>query len=106
MINIPYPVIDMQRTGDNIKALRLKRKISVSELQNFLGFTTPQAIYLWETGKNLPTVDHLLVLSKVFEVSMNDIIVVKEPLEDNKSKTHGANNLFVMAKTCALLLAA
>lgn len=106
MINIPYPVIDMQQTGDNIKSLRLERKITILELQHFLGFSSPQAIYLWESGKNLPTVDHLLALSSVFEVSMNDIIVVKEPSANNKSKPHGETKLFGMAKTCTLLLAA
>lgn len=39
------PVIDMVRTGENIARLRRKAGLSVKELQDMFGFTTPQAIY-------------------------------------------------------------
>lgn len=69
------PVIDMDKTGQNIKDLRKKTGMSVKELQKMFGFETPQAIYKWQHGTALPSVDNLLVLSVVFQVSINDILV-------------------------------
>lgn len=76
-ITITYPVIDMKMTGTNIKRLREEHNISVIDLQVFLGLTSPQAIYQWQRGVSLPTVDHLCALSHLFGVSMNDILVLE-----------------------------
>ena len=78
LMNMPYPVIDLKKTGENIKRLREARCISVADLQYFLGLASPQAIYYWQRGINLPTVDHLYALSRLFKVSMNDILVPQE----------------------------
>ena len=52
-------VVDRNRTGQNICILREQSGISVKELQKMLGFATPQAIYKWQHGDSLPTVDRL-----------------------------------------------
>ena len=39
-ITVPYPVIDMKRTGANIKRIRKVKDISVLELQQFLGLAS------------------------------------------------------------------
>ena len=70
-----YPVIDLKETGKKIKMLRKKSGYSVSELQEFFGFEHPNAIYKWQKGDSLPTVDNLLALSVIFKISMNDILV-------------------------------
>lgn len=57
------PRIDMIKTGRNITRLRKKAGLTVKELQEAFGFATPQAIYKWQRGTSLPTVDNLLVLS-------------------------------------------
>ena len=72
------PVIDLQGTGRNIAALRSQRGMSVKDLQRELGFAAPQAIYKWQHGDTLPTVDNLLILSALFGVSINSILVVRE----------------------------
>lgn len=74
MMNIP--TIDMVKTGQNILRLRERNGLSVKDLQNIFGFATPQAIYKWQHGTALPTVDNLVVLAAVFHVSMDDILVV------------------------------
>lgn len=71
------PVIDMEETGKNIEALRKKRQLSVKELQEFFGFETPQAIYKWQHGASLPSVDNLVVLAMVFKVKIDDILIVR-----------------------------
>lgn len=73
---IDIPTIDMTRTGQNIINLRKEKGLSVRELQEIFGFTTPQAIYKWQHGAALPTVDNLLVLAAVFEVRIDDILVM------------------------------
>ena len=74
---IVFPTIDLVATGKNIIKLREESGLSVRDLQNIFGFATPQAIYKWQHGTALPTIDNLIVLSAVFKVSMEDIIVVQ-----------------------------
>lgn len=84
LMNMPYPVIDLKKTGENIKRLREARCISVVDLQYFLGLASPQAIYYWQRGINLPTVDHLYALSRLFKVSMDDILIPQEAIAKAK----------------------
>lgn len=76
-----FPMIDMVRTGENILKLRQQKNLSVKELQLIFGFETPQAIYKWQHGTALPTVDNLVILSIIFEVKMEDILVLSEKKE-------------------------
>ena len=69
------PAIDMAKTGQNIVTLRKKAGLSVKDLQNAFGFGTPQAIYKWQNGLALPTIDNLVVLAALLDVSIDDIIV-------------------------------
>ena len=73
MANIP--AINMAATGRNISRLREAAGLSVKDLQDVFGFTTPQAIYKWQRGAALPTVDNLVVLASVLNVSIEDILV-------------------------------
>ena len=72
------PTIDMIRTGENINRLRQDAGISVRELQEVFGFATPQAIYKWQHGTTLPTIDNLVVLARILGVSIEDILVLEE----------------------------
>ncbi len=74
---ITLPAIDMVATGQNISMLRQKAGLSVKDLQDFFGFTTPQAIYKWQHGAAMPTIDNLVALAMIFGVSMDDIIIVE-----------------------------
>ena len=74
---ITLPAIDMVATGQNISMLRQKAGLSVKDLQDFFGFTTLQAIYKWQHGAAMPTIDNLVALAMIFGVSMDDIIVVE-----------------------------
>ena len=73
MVNLP--TIDMIRTGQNITRLRRQAGLSVRDLQDIFGFATPQAIYKWQQGVALPTIDNLVVLAAVLQVLMDDILV-------------------------------
>ena len=52
--------------------------ISVKQLQDVLGFNTPQAIYKWISGVSMPTIDNLVILAAVLGVTIDEIIVVDE----------------------------
>lgn len=70
------PIIDMVKTGQNIKKLRKEMGLSVKDLQRIFGFTTPQAIYKWQNGDCMPSIDNLVALATIFHVHMEDILVV------------------------------
>ena len=73
------PVIDMTATGMNIARLRINAGLTVRDLQTIFGFSTPQAIYKWQRGDAMPTLDNMLVLATVFGVTIDDILVVQNP---------------------------
>ena len=69
------PSINMQATGDNIVRMRRHMGMTVQDLQNIFGFFTPQAIYKWQRGTAMPTLDNLVVLASVFGTTMDAIVV-------------------------------
>ena len=71
------PVVDLKLTGQNIAVLRKQSGISVRELQRMLGFATPQAIYKWQRGETLPTIENLAALACILGVSMDVILAVE-----------------------------
>ena len=71
---VKVPVIDLTATGQNIKRLRVAAGISVRDLQMILGFTNPQAIYKWQNGDSLPTIDNLVILAAVLGVTVDEIL--------------------------------
>lgn len=70
-----YPVIDLAATGDNIRRLRMARGLTVRDLQSYFGFAEPRAIYKWQKGETLPTVDNLYALGALLEVSLEQILI-------------------------------
>ena len=70
-----FPTIDLVATGKNIIRLRKAHGLTVRQLQLYFGFEEPQAIYKWQQGKCLPSVDNLYALSRLLGVSMNEILV-------------------------------
>ena len=67
----------MAQTGQNIQSMRQQRGITVRQLQGMLGFTTPQAIYNWQHGVSLPTVDNLVALASIFAVPVETILKIR-----------------------------
>lgn len=72
---VEFPVIDPIATGKNILSLRKEKGLTVRDLQEFFGFEEPQAIYRWQYGKTLPSVDNLYALSLLLEVPIERILV-------------------------------
>ncbi len=73
-----YPVIDLVETGRRIERQRRQAGLTVRDLQAYFGFEYPQAIYKWQHGECLPTVDNLLALARLLRVSMEDLLVYED----------------------------
>ena len=70
------PSIDLIATGIRITQLRQSSGLTVRDLQDIFGFNTPQAIYRWQRGLALPTLDNLVILAALFGVTLDDLVVV------------------------------
>ena len=70
------PMIDMTATGANIRALIRAKGLRVTDVQHICGFNTPQAIFKWMRGDALPSIDHLVILALVLEVTVDEILVL------------------------------
>lgn len=79
------PTINMIDTGKNIIRLREQVNMSVKDLQDVFGFTTPQAIYKWQHGAALPSLDNLVVLAAIFGVTIEEIIVIEKEINNKKT---------------------
>ena len=69
------PYVNLEATGKHLKSLMKAKNLTVKDLQKTFGFANPQSIYNWLSGKSLPTVDNLLVLSFVLGTSLDDLVV-------------------------------
>ena len=81
------PVIDLKATGQNIKNLRISAGISVKDLQYIYGFTNPQAIYKWQNGDCMPSIDNLVILASILGVTVDDILVLDGETDRNGSQS-------------------
>ena len=76
-MSFKYPVIDMRATGAHIKELMDARELSVQDVQDAMGLASPQTVYRWLRGSNMPSVDNLYALSRYLDTSMDDMIIEK-----------------------------
>ena len=76
MNNYTYVGIDTRATGARIKKLREENNYTVEMLCSIF-FISPQAIYKWQKGDAMPTLDNIFVLSDLFHVKVEDIVVRK-----------------------------
>lgn len=74
-----YPTIDLAATGENIRRLRMNAGLSVRELSHALCVADVQAVYKWQRGETLPSLDNLVLLSTVFHVPIDEILVLPPP---------------------------
>ena len=94
----------MKKTGENIKQIREEQRISVSEVQRFLEISSPQAC---QRDIGLPSVDRLCALSHLFDMPMNDILVLETTTNRGPSVLRRASQKIpFVAQTMLLLTAA
>ena len=71
-----YLSIQPKETGNQIKKLIKEKGYTVKDVQGAMGFENPQAIYKWMAGRTLPSLDNLIILSRMLHTKMEDILVI------------------------------
>ena len=77
-----YLSILQKETGEQIKKLLAENGYTVKDVQTVMGFSNPQAIYKWLSGKSLPSLDNFIILSRLLHTSIEDILVLDEDISD------------------------
>ena len=67
--------IKQKETGRKIRKLMVENGYSVRDIQEMMGFESPRSVYKWLAGDSLPTVDNLLILSRILHTNMESILV-------------------------------
>jgi len=80
-----YPVIDVAATGRKIRELRRQNNLRVTDLMDYMGLESVQAIYKWQRGDSLPSVDNLFALSRLFGITVDDILTEQSSGEEPSS---------------------
>ena len=73
------PAIDAIATGANIRALIKSKGFKVTDIQTIFGFHTPQAIFKWMRGDALPSIDNIVILAHILDVTIDKIIITNIP---------------------------
>jgi transcriptional regulator with XRE-family HTH domain len=75
-----YLSVKQKETGENIRRLLKSNGYTVKDVQEVMGFENPQAVYKWLSGKSLPNLENLLILSKLLNISIENILVIDEDI--------------------------
>lgn len=78
-------MISSRETGKRIRQLMADNQITVRELQDRIGLESPQAVYKWLHGRSLPTLENAVLLSRIFQVTVEEIVV----LDDEERRIRG-----------------
>ena len=78
-----FPVIDLEATGRRIKELRKEKHYSVEQVSEYMGFESVQAVYKWQSGKSLPTLDNMFALSRLFDTPIENILIERGESESS-----------------------
>ena len=69
--------------GDNLKRLRKEKELTQENLAEFLGVSF-QTISKWERGETYPDITTLPIISRFFDVSIDDLLGVNKTREEEK----------------------
>ena len=78
--------------GNKIKQLRNKNRLTQAELGKKLGVTY-QAISNWENGRNTPDLQILIKIAEVFNISVDELLLLVDPHEEEYQTIHSIGSL-------------
>ncbi|WP_243127815.1 helix-turn-helix domain-containing protein [Schaedlerella arabinosiphila] len=70
-----FPMINKDKTEKRLELLMKWNHLQPKDLQIYLGLACVQTVYRWIKGINIPSVDHLYALSRLFQVNIDDMLV-------------------------------
>ena len=84
-----YQNINMEQTGARLKHMLESAGYTPRMIQDYLHLSCVQPVYRWYKGLILPSVDHLLMLSELLNVHMEDFLVKKGvlPMSDGEGSS-------------------
>ncbi|MBM7636003.1 helix-turn-helix transcriptional regulator [Streptococcus saliviloxodontae] len=96
--------------SQQIKSLRAKHKITQQEMAEQLGLSR-QAISNWENDRNLPDIEMLILISKHYDISLDELILgetdmtnmTKKLIDDTSKSKRVAMNLRILRVAVSLL---
>lgn len=91
ILSLEVKIMDQIKTGKFIATLRKEKELTQEQLGEKLGVTN-KTISRWENGNYMPDIEMLSLLSKEFDVSINELISGERLLIDNFKKA-ADNNL-------------
>lgn len=91
--------MDMVQVGKFIAALRKEQKLTQEQLGGLLGVTN-KTVSRWENGNYLPPADILLSMSRLFDVSVNEILSGKRLLPEEYKEAAETNLTQALQTSC------
>lgn len=75
-------MLDLKGIGENIKRIRIRNNLSQEELATKL-YVSRQAISSWEIAKSIPTLDNIVMLQDIFNVSIDELLLISKDISNN-----------------------
>ena len=69
--------IDMNATGKKMKEMRKKSGMTIKQVQEACEISAA-AVCKWQNGQTIPSLDNLLILSHIWNVKIDDLIIRQE----------------------------
>ena len=96
------PCIDLEATGRNIRSLRIANGFRVTDISTLLSLDK-QAVYKWEYGKCLPQLENLFALGHLYQLKVEDIVVLKKEEASTSSFPFSALVLLLIIFVCTAI---
>lgn len=89
-------MINFVKVGNVIMEKRKEKNMTQDDLANYL-YVTRQLVSKWENGTGIPSIDVLIELTKLFSISIEELLCLDEEIEVNESNIFsGHNRLFII----------
>ena len=93
-------MLDCIKIGQKICRLRTNQQMNQEELAHLL-YVSRQAVSRWEVGDAMPSIDNVVELSKIFDISIEGLLCINEKIELNPNNIfQGHNRMFIIQKIC------
>lgn len=91
--------MDNDVIGEYLKRLRLRAGYTQADLGNYIN-VTDKAISRWESGVGMPEIGNLMVLAKLFGVTVDDILNCNEKVFENSGENNCTESEKKEARPC------
>lgn len=89
-------MIDFVKVGTKITKYRKEQNLTQDDIAEKL-FVSRQLVSKWENGTGVPSIDVLLELSKLFEITFEELLCLNDEVDVNSNNIFkGRNRLFVV----------